>query len=367
MKHSKPPFRKSALALAAIGFLGLAFAGEPAFAADRGAVYVLGNQTTANTVLVYARSEDGQLRYSGEYPTGGTGANTGVDPLASQGSIVRKDGFVFAVNAGSNDLTVFRALGTGLEAVGRFPSGGTTPTSVDVRGNLVYVLNSGGTPNITGFTIDSSTGSLTQIPDSRRALAGGTGSRAAEVHFSSDGESLIVTEKGTQTIDVFTLDAQGVAKGQQSFFSSGAVPFGFGVTRRGYVVVTEAGGGSVSSYDLTDNGGLRQVTGSLALGQHAVCWLQTSADGHFAYTANAASNTISSIEIEADGSLKLLDAVAATPTTPLDMALAREGGYLYVRDGSGGLTGYRIASDGSLSLVTSVSGVPASAQGIAAF
>lgn len=354
-----------AVASLVFGGLGIFAAGAPARAADHGAVYVLSNQVTANSVLVYARSEEGQLSYSGEFPTGGTGAGSGADPLGSQGSIARKDGFVFAVNAGSNDITVFRALDTSLEPVGRFPSGGQMPVSLDVRHSLLYVLNAGGTPNITGFRVDPASGALEQIPNSPRPLAGGTAAKPAEVHFTADGGALIVTEKGTQLIDVFTLDALGLANGPHASSSSGAVPFGFDVTRRGYLVVTEAGGGSVSSYDLQADGSLKRLTASLALGQNAVCWLQTTRDGRFAYTANAASSSISSLAIEPDGTLNLLSAVAATPGAPLDMAITGDSSLLYVRDGTGGLTGYHIAQDGTLVLVNSVGGVPAGSQGIA--
>jgi hypothetical protein len=46
-----------------------------------GAVYILSNQTIANSVLVYRRDASGNLTYSGSFPTGGTGAGIGEDPL----------------------------------------------------------------------------------------------------------------------------------------------------------------------------------------------------------------------------------------------------------------------------------------------
>ena len=76
---------------------------------DPGAVYVLTNQT-ANSVLVFTRAADGTLSFSGNFATGGAGAGTGADPLGSQGSLVLDRGHqrLFAVNAGSNDVSVFR-------------------------------------------------------------------------------------------------------------------------------------------------------------------------------------------------------------------------------------------------------------------
>src|SRR5258707_4206606 len=49
-----------------------------------GAVYVLSNQATANSVLVYKRDSHGNLSYSSSVPTGGTGAGTGGDPRSEE-------------------------------------------------------------------------------------------------------------------------------------------------------------------------------------------------------------------------------------------------------------------------------------------
>src|SRR5215469_13298142 len=137
---------------------------KPSMAQGRdepGAVYVLSNQSP-NSVLVYARSASGTLSFSGSFLTGGTGAGTGVDPLGSQGSIVLERGnqFLFVVNAGSNDVSVFAVSGTGLQLrlLDREPSAGTQPVSVAVNGNLVYVVNGSG--SIHGFALDPASGHL---------------------------------------------------------------------------------------------------------------------------------------------------------------------------------------------------------------
>lgn len=360
IRNALPGALRFACALAATCLLA-----APSHADEHGAVYVLTNQASGNSVLVYDRAADGTLTYAASYATGGTGAGSGGDPLGSQGSLVHREGYVFAVNAGSNDVTVFRAWGAELQLVTRVASGGQMPVSLDVKGCLVYVLNAGGTPNVSGFRFDPYDGRLTPLPGSQRPLAGGSAAAPAEIHFSADGEVLVVTEKGTQSIDTYRVDGAGYASAPQSYASSGATPFGFAVTRRGFVVVSEAVG-SVSTYDLYDSGKLQLVTGSVLLGQSADCWLLTSEDGRFAFSANAGSNTISSLAVAADGKLALVNAAAATPAAPLDMALTHGGRFLYVRDGTGNLTGYAVASDGSLTYVASASGVPAGSQGIAA-
>ncbi len=114
------------------------------------AVYTLSNSTAGNEVILYSRSHNGILNYSGSYPTGGTGTGAG---LGSQGAIVNRGRFIFAVNAGSNDVSVLSINKHGLKLVDKKPSGGTTPISLTVHGRLLYVLNSGGAGNITGFKI----------------------------------------------------------------------------------------------------------------------------------------------------------------------------------------------------------------------
>ena len=329
-----------------------------------GAVYVLSNQPTANSVLVYARDANGSLTFSNSFATGGTGAGTGADPLGSQGSLTLGSGFLFAVNAGSNDVSMFAVRGTDLVLLDRKPSGGVMPVSVTVNGFHVYVVNAGGTPNISGFFIDPLGGHLVPLPKSQRPLAGGTLAGPGDISFSADGSVLLVSEKGTNLIDTYRVNFLGYAAGPTSHPSHGIEPFGLAVTNRGFAIVAETGPGAASSYDIHQN--LKLLTGSVVLTQSAPCWLVTTHDGRFAYTANAGSGTISSLGIAPDGVLTLLNPVAVTVAAPLDLAITHDSQFLYVREGTNSVSGFKVGTDGSLTLVGSWSGLPAGAQGIAA-
>ena len=83
-----------------------------ASAHSRGAVFVQTDNPAGNTVVAYDRNPDGSLQRAGSFATGGRGGvldGSVVDHLASQGSLTydRANGLLYAVNAGSDTLTVF--------------------------------------------------------------------------------------------------------------------------------------------------------------------------------------------------------------------------------------------------------------------
>jgi 6-phosphogluconolactonase (cycloisomerase 2 family) len=273
------------------------------------------------------------------------------------------------VNAGSNDVTVFSVQEAGLVWKSKTPSGGTTPISVTIHNDHVVVLNSGGSANISAFRLENN-GTL--VPVVSRAL---NGSAPAEVAFNRDGSLLAVTEKTSNTIDLFVVDQAGVSAAHTSV-SHGATPFGFAFTKKDRLIVTEAAGGpngtsAVSSYVADDdNGMLSLITGSLPDTQEATCWAVATENGRYAFVANTHSGTISSIGIDHTGGLTLLNGVAGNPGTnslPGDLALTEGSRFLYaLTPGNGAISEFRVGADGTLDAIGSASGVPASAAGLAA-
>ncbi|ETK32757.1 hypothetical protein [Microbispora sp. ATCC PTA-5024] len=99
-----------------------------------------------NTVVAHDHGPGGALTQAGTYPTGGRGGVLGgsaVDHLASQGSLTydQRHGLLYAVNAGSDTMSVFAVQGDRLSRKQVITSGGKFPVSVAVHGDLVYVLN----------------------------------------------------------------------------------------------------------------------------------------------------------------------------------------------------------------------------------
>jgi len=333
-----------------------------------GAVYTISNQVTGNAVVVFARAGDGTLTPAGSFGTGGTG--TGAS-LGSQGAVTLSDDgrLLFAVNAGSNDVSVFRVGSQELSLLSRTASGGTQPISVTVHRNVVYVLNAGGAGNITGFTIEHD-GELAAIAGSTQSLSSATAG-PAQVSFSADGRQLLVSEKGTSLLDVYPVDDNGVAGARTSYASAGGTPFGFAVGPHNLVFVSEAAApGSASSYVLGRNGAL-QVVSAVLTHQGAPCWAVVTDNGRFGYTGNG-SGSVSGFRIAPDGSARLLDANGATAVVGSglnDIALSKNSRYLYAL-GTGSVQAiyaFRIENDGHLVALGAIGGLPAGTRGLAAF
>ena len=136
-------------AAAAVAGAAVATAASPAFASASRvghAVFVQTDNTAGNRVVAYDRAADGTLAPAGSYATGGRGgilAGSVVDHTASQGSLASdpRHGLLYAVNAGSDTISVFAVHGDRLARRQVIGSGGTFPVSVAVHGDLVYVLN----------------------------------------------------------------------------------------------------------------------------------------------------------------------------------------------------------------------------------
>ena len=331
-----PRPRAVALVLAFVaGFLLLASN------AMAGSLYTQTNDPAGNTVQRFDRAPDGSLTPAGTFATGGAGlASLG----GRQGAVeLSGDGrYLYAVNAGSDSVSVFRAGHTRLIDI--VSSRGVAPASIAEHRGRVYVLNSGGTPSVAAFRRWSD-GSLKPIPGGTRELAPGADG-AAQVSVTPDGRTLVVSERVSNRLETLPLDRFGRPGAPVVTPSSGAVPFGFGITRHGTIVVSEAGASTVSSYRL--DGSLRTVTASLPVGQGAACWVAVSPNGRFAYTGNAAGG-ITGFAVGRDGSLTALGTTNLVPS-PRDLDFDRTGRFLHAVSPGGQVTSYRVGRDGSLTL-----------------
>jgi 6-phosphogluconolactonase len=340
-----------------------------------GVVYTLTNAAAGNAVAVFERSAHGTLGPAGSVATGGLGTGAG---LGSQGALVRAGSRLFAVNAGSDSVSLLKVHRRGeLELLDTAPSGGARPISVTARGQLVYALNEGSatTPgNISGFTVKGR--ELVPLPGSSRPLSAAAVG-PAQIEFSPNGRVLVVTEKMTNRIVTYLVGAGGYAGAPNAQPSAGQTPFGFAFDGRGRLIVSEAFGGApdasvLSSYGLSSNGTISAISPNVATTETAACWVVVTRNGCYAYATNTGSGSISGYGIGRDGTLTLLDADGRTGVTgagssPLDAALSRASRFLYtLNGGTNDIAGFRVRADGSLEPIGALGGLPAGAAGLVA-
>lgn len=345
--------------------------------ASEHAVFVMTNNADANEVIAYERNQNGTLHSPHHYSTGGRGSGGTVDPLSSQGSLHLSDdhSFLFAANAGSGTVSVFRVFGAHLVLTDRVPSGGSEPNAVAQHGRLVYVLNTAGSSSVVGFQLHE--GRLTRIPDSLRFLSANFVS-SGSLAFSNDGRYLVVTEIATNNIDVFRVLPDGRLSSITVNPGVGKGTFSAVFAPNGAVLVSETGGpgpnsSTTSSYRIQPDNTLLPISPAVPTLGAANCWNVVTPNGRFVYNSNAGTSSISGFSIGANGSLTPLPGTVVglnpSSSTNLDIAVSTDGAYLYSLNGGSGSIGiFQIERDGSLTNFGTLGGLPAGAglNGIAA-
>jgi DNA-binding beta-propeller fold protein YncE len=326
------------------------------------AVFVQTDNTAGNRVVAYHRSGDGRLTWAHSYSTHGLGgvlSGSVVDHLASQGSLSYDPGhgLLYAVNAGSNTLSVFAVRGDKLSLRQVISSGGTFPVSVATRGDLVYAVNAENGGSVQGYRVFL--GRLFPIPGSNRPL--GLDPTATpqftntpgQVAFSPDGSQLIVTTKmNGSDIDVFAVHSDGRLSHRPVVNSEpGTVPFGIAFDQAGHLVIADAGTNALATYALKPHGSVSLID-SAGNSQAATCWVAPARG--FLYASNAGSADVSGYSSAPSGNLTLLGETA-TDTGTVDASASAGGHFLYVQTGGSGIVDeYQVSPSGSLTEIGSV-------------
>ena len=372
----------SAVAVAALGVA--AAAATPAFASTTApalggasnAVFVQTDNPSGNQVVAYHRAPDGVLSPAGTYATGGLGgilAGSVVDHLASQGSLSYdpSHSLLYAVNAGSDTVSVFAVTGDRLALRQVLSSGGSFPVSVAVHGDLVYVLNGLGGGRLQGYQVLG--GRLVPIPGSGRAL--GLDPTASpqftntpgQVAFTPDGSQLIVTTKDNgNDIDVFGVRFGGQLSAAPVVNSEpGTVPFAISFDLYGHLVIAEAGTNALATFALAPSGTVSLID-AVPTGASATCWVAPA--GPFLFAGNAGSASESGYLSSFGGGLTLLNAAGTDPGT-VDASAAAGGRFLYVQTGGNGIVDeFAVGAGAALTEIGAVT-VPGAVggEGIVAF
>ena len=357
---------------------------------------------SGNAVIAYDRLANGQLVQREVVPTGGVGERApqpGCEPpggcpiLDTQGEVVVTENgkLVFAVNAGSNDISAFRETNDGLELVDVEPSNGDFPNSVAVHGHTLYVLNSNSN-TIAGYHFTSK-GELSFIPGSVRPLSSPfspDGLKPRQVGFDRTGNILIVSilvsvvppgPPNPSSIDTFVLGKDDVPGTAMPHVPTTPLPFGFDVDKHNNLVMSQVtelpGTGHTATYRINSKTGDLTPIDTESSGGQAPCWVVITNSGKLTYVVNTgggAPSTIAGYGLEPSGFLTPLGLTGPNgeEVARTDEALSRDSKFLYVlKPGifapNSQIDEYRVEKDGSLTLIGNTPAVgPEGQSGLAA-
>jgi 6-phosphogluconolactonase len=286
------------------------------------------------------------------------GGSTGGTPSSSR----NVTGFAYVSNFQSNNVSAYTIDGsTGAlsEIKGSPFAAGVGPTAVAVNraGTFLYVANGGSfdfTDSVSAFTIDPATGALTSVgatPAGRSSLTSIAVADDSFVYTTSGGSRVSSFE-----IDAFVITANGgLALVDGSPFTAGTNPSAVAVDQSGkFAYVTNQASQDVSSFTIAATGALAS-TGRVPLASPPL-WITVHPSGRFLYVHGISAFSIDTTT----GALTEIEGSATTTTITTSMSIDPSGRFAYV-SGDSGILAYAINdTTGSL---TQINGSPFSSNG----
>ncbi|CAF1469904.1 unnamed protein product [Adineta ricciae] len=286
----------------------------PTTSGSVGAVYTMSNAASMNQILIHSLNSTGQLTLTNSVNTNGTGVNTTAgDPLFSQGALGVYSNYLFAVNPGSNSLSMFMLSSsdaTQVTLISVQPAYGVFPVSVAVNNMYACVLTGGSMTGIRCYTYNSSglfivtsfDRNLTSIL-SQSVPPSGPRQTFSEILFSADNMALIISIKGFNATSpgsllfyTFNSDKTVLAANPiQTIPTGGILPFSMTLVGMNGLLITDPGAAGVLTMTYSSTSGtisnimLTSVNTTLA---SALCWSTYSPNVGNYYVIGAGTATI---------------------------------------------------------------------------
>jgi hypothetical protein len=326
-----------------------------------GAVYFMTNEANGNFIVASAIGTDGTITPTEAVYTGGKGGHgtpaagdAGPDPLFTQDSVKVGNNFLFAVNAGSNSLSIFkineanptdiRLLGMPVDTQGEFP----VAVAFSPKMNMACVVNGGAVDGVTCFSVDENKG-LIPMDNSTRALnlkqttpPTGPPNTVSDIIFNEDETKLLVSIKGVPPtpgrISAFDVNPQDGSLSDTSVDSTpsegGVVPFSMtNIPGKNAILNTDAAVG-FAVYDFSKAAEAAATSTIIPIeGQGATCWSNFSNKTGTFFLTDIITSTVTEVKVDDNlaGSIVKQYPLAAGSGT-IDNAIATINGndFLYV-------------------------------------
>jgi 6-phosphogluconolactonase (cycloisomerase 2 family) len=187
------------------------------------------------------------------FATSGTETALAVSPMHS---------LMFSAGYAGDVIAGFQiGPGTALSPLGGFPLAHPgTPIDVEynVAGNILFVANISD-DNVSSYSIDTTTGALTEVAGSPFAV----GSEPSALAASADGKWLFVNNSGDNTIQSFAVGGNGVLTPTGPAVATGQFPSDVSVAPNSrFVYTANYWSGTISGFAIGSDGGLTELADS---------------------------------------------------------------------------------------------------------
>ncbi len=238
--------------------------------------------------------------------------------------------------------------------------------------SILYVANNG-SDNVSGYSINATSGILAPIPGSPFSNVSGPSAMAV----SSNGFFAYVTNGRTSTVAAFRVSTEGALLSVPTTPSNPnpapveAAPGALAIApNTKYVYVGNSGTDKVTAFTIEASGALTLIpqsagaTNPVSVNGADPAAIAITQNGQFLYVANSGSNDITAFSIGATGLLSLIAPSGANTnpnktsvTAPKGMAISPNGSFLYVANSSThNVTVFQIGTNGLLTLVPPAGG-----------
>lgn len=330
----------------------------PALLAAQNFVYTNNDQTTANFISAFSVDTNGALSgiAGSPFASGGAGHGSG---LYSANRIVVVNNFLYASNAGSNDVSAFSIdPGTGvLTAVSGSPfstnafddtnySGISLAATPD--GQFLYAGSTGFGGQITIFSIDLA-GALTMV-----GIPVAAGGAVYGMKVSPDGKFLVAALSQSSQIAVFAIQSDGSlqAVANSPFTLSSGAATSVDINCAGDLLFAGGNSENIYAFNIASDGQLSAVTNSpFATGISSNQVVALSADDSTLFSSNQGSNTVTAFTVNPDGSPTVPGTSAGAGSGafyPGGLSVSEDGLFLYAADtavtgGFGGISTFTLS------------------------
>ncbi|KAK2032527.1 hypothetical protein LX32DRAFT_661189 [Colletotrichum zoysiae] len=328
-------------------------------------IYTITNDAV-NSVVALPISQSGLLAGGSSIKTGGAGSNffdsatngpAAPDALASQSALTIAGNSLFAVNAGSNTLTMFaidKSDPTKLTMVGKpvaVPAQFPNTVAASNKNKLVCVGSSGAVSGISCASFSAAgvgaMDMLRPVELNQTTPPAGPTNTISHAFFSDDENTLFATVKGDPTKNntgffsayrvkankdcksVSHHDVRSSPNGTAVLFGSSTIP------NTNDLFVTDASfGGAILSLDAQNNA---TVKGSAAVeGQKATCWVTVSPATNTAFVTDVGSNRLVEMSLKDASIMNIVDLSANGDPGLTDLKAA--GRFIYALSPGNGTT-----------------------------